>query len=395
MGKPILSGPVWCVALGAVLIGACGDGPAQPSASLRVGAIWIAVTTTGSDPDPDGYLFQVDSGPAAAILPNQSVAWYGPEGDHTVVLSSVAPNCTVRQGNARTVRVTAGTRGDQGVAALFDVTCARTEKIGFTEVVEDFYYGPTLQVVVMHADGSNRIVAGSGEGPSWAPDGSRLVFRKTACYITCTGQGLHVVDPVFPHAGPTQLTSDRSDRDPDWSPDGRTIAFAREGALFRINRDGSDSTSLFSPLPSIAIAEPDWSPDGTRLVFSCEVEIGNRDICAVNADGTGFQRLTSDPERDSHPAWRPDGAAIVFTTSRYTPTINLAIMNPDGSGITRLLEGREAAWSPDGGRMVYVVHACPSGGTACAVAGLAIADSDGTGAFQVSYGTHREPAWRP
>ncbi len=393
MRSLFLHPPGWMVAAALAFLG-CGGGPVESAADPHVGAIWITVTTLGADPDLDGYLVQVDNGPSRVVLANQSLAWEGLEGDHTVVVSGLANNCTVANGDTRTVRVVAGTRGAQGVAAAFEITCTRVQKIAFTEAILDFYYGTTLRLVVIHADGSEGTYYDFGDGASWAPDGSRLVFRRAFCFGTCVGSGLFTADLDRPPGTATQLTSNEFDRDPDWSPDGRTIAFAHEGALYRINRDGTGDAVLFRPTPGISIAEPDWSPDGTRLVFSCQVEIANRDICMVNAGGTGFQRLTSGPEQDSHPAWRPDGGAIAFTTNRYSPTLDIAVMGPDGSGVTRLLDGREAAWSPDGTKLVFVEHACPPGRT-CTITGIAIANADGTGRSRITDGVHHEPAWRP
>jgi Tol biopolymer transport system component len=53
---------------------------------------------------------------------------------------------------------------------------------------------------------------------------------------------------------------------------------------------------------------PTWSPDGSRIAFSCVVESPNRDICAINADGTEFVRLTSAPENEYLAAWSPSGS---------------------------------------------------------------------------------------
>jgi hypothetical protein len=85
-----------------------------------VGVLRITTTTTGSDQDANGYAFAVDGGAnqpigtnTAASLDNISV------GSHTVVLSNVAPNCTVADGASRDVNVSPG--GTTTVA--FSVTC--------------------------------------------------------------------------------------------------------------------------------------------------------------------------------------------------------------------------------------------------------------------------------
>ena len=53
-----------------------------------------------------------------------------------------------------------------------------------------------------------------------------------------------------------------------------------------------------------------WSPDGQKIVFDQDDE-----IWIMNADGSGQERLTSDPGLDSGLAWLPDGRAIAFARS--------------------------------------------------------------------------------
>ena len=43
---------------------------------------------------------------------------------------------------------------------------------------------------------------------------------------------------------------------------------------------------------------------------------GGGDIYVTNADGSGRQRLTTNPGPDSDPAWSPDGRKIAFVSGR-------------------------------------------------------------------------------
>ena len=83
----------------------------------------ITTTTTGVEPDPDGYMLQVDAGEpraigAGATLQIPDVA----PGNHAILLAGVAPNCTVQEENPHTVTLAAG----QTAAVSFAVTCAAT-----------------------------------------------------------------------------------------------------------------------------------------------------------------------------------------------------------------------------------------------------------------------------
>jgi TolB protein len=202
-------------------------------------------------------------------------------------------------------------------------------------------------------------------------------------------------------SGLTRLTSDpAADTDPVWSPDGSKIAFSsnRDGTdgLYLMNRDGSGVSKVTTGIGGF---HPTWSPDGTRIAFECHVDVGNRDICVINSDGTGLVRLTSDAGADYGAAWKPDGSQILFVTTRFGNTV-LALMNPDGTGVTSLFSDPYAdfvdqpAWSPTGAKIALheVITGCSSSGCYSYDA-ISVANADGTGSGVVAYGI--SPAWRP
>src|SRR2546426_442345 len=109
---------------------ACNDsqGP-QPDAALLplplpgLATLAVSTSTSGSNLDPDGYTVTVDGGPSQSIGANGVATFVGlAAGDHTVVLSGVAGNCTPSGGTSRTVDVPAG-----GTASTsFAVSCVAT-----------------------------------------------------------------------------------------------------------------------------------------------------------------------------------------------------------------------------------------------------------------------------
>jgi dipeptidyl aminopeptidase/acylaminoacyl peptidase len=112
--------------------------------------------------------------------------------------------------------------------------------------------------------------------------------------------------------------------------------------------------------------------NGQTVVF-ISTRDGNREVYAMQADGTGAVRLTESPEDESFPAWAPGAGAIAFERDvddeRQIFTLNLADgtvaqlttegdnirprYSPDGRqiGFTSLRDGDPAIWvmAADGG----------------------------------------------
>src|SRR3989442_12399510 len=113
---------------------ACNDsqGP-QPDAALLplplpgLATLAVSTSTSGSNLDPDGYTVTVDGGRSQSIGANGVATFVGlAAGDHTVLLSGVAQNCTVSGANPRTVSLIAGLVGATG----FSLSCAAQPTTG-------------------------------------------------------------------------------------------------------------------------------------------------------------------------------------------------------------------------------------------------------------------------
>src|SRR6266700_5271958 len=88
---------------------ACNDsqGP-KPDALLLplpgLATLAVSTSTSGSDLDPDGYTVTVDGSVSQSIGTNGLATFIGlAVGNHTVLLSRVARNCTFSGSNPRTV----------------------------------------------------------------------------------------------------------------------------------------------------------------------------------------------------------------------------------------------------------------------------------------------------
>jgi hypothetical protein len=68
------------------------------------GTLQVTTSTGGAEPDPDGYVVQVDGGPEQAIGASGTLQLVNVDaGTHVVQLSGVAANCSVGGDNPRTV----------------------------------------------------------------------------------------------------------------------------------------------------------------------------------------------------------------------------------------------------------------------------------------------------
>jgi len=142
-----------------------------------------------------------------------------------------------------------------------------------------------------------------------------------------------------------------------------TETFRQHYRIELINTDGSGHRVLVD-----MASEPSFSPDGRQVVFYSWP--GGLEV--MNLDGSNRHRIVHDVEA-AFPAWSPDGKYIAFHSVRgRSSRFNIYIVNADGTGERMLVDGEQAAWSPDSSRLVY--KGCE--GSQC---GLMIINADGTG----------------
>jgi Tol biopolymer transport system component len=244
--------------------------------------------------------------------------------------------------------------------------------------------------------------------PTWAPDGRRLAFRSDR-------EGNDEVY-VMNADGSRQRNLTRnpaSDYSPAWSPDGRRIAFATGRAdptgndVWLMGADGSDPRPL---VHQDGIDEyPVWSPDGSRLAFGCTLgrtlpsQVGDFEVCVVNADGSGLRRVTDAAGISGAGGWSPDGRRIVLASSRdqdpdgVSSCGDLFVIDADGSDLTRLTQGLASdcgpSFTPDGRHILFSSdRADPGGGS-----DLYAMNPDGSAVTRLTHADseEQEPAFTP
>jgi TolB protein len=147
-------------------------------------------------------------------------------------------------------------------------------------------------------------------------------------------------------------------RHPSFAPDGSRVVFTLSDVggqqIASVNPPGQDLRKLAESAG--LSAWPSFSPDGRRIAFASSRQ-GDFQVYVMNADGGDVRRLTRGPGMSVRPAWSPDGRRIAFTSNRGG-RYAVFVMNADGSGQRRVAESSDrddfAAWHPDGRHLVIV-----------------------------------------
>jgi TolB protein len=101
---------------------------------------------------------------------------------------------------------------------------------------------------------------------------------------------------------------------------------------------------------------PSYSADGKWVVYTQE-RGGLSDIYRIHPDGSGLERLTSDPAFDDQGALSPDGRSLAFISTRGSGAANLWLLDLTTKKYSSLTSGQSGnfrpAWSPDGAWIAF------------------------------------------
>lgn len=174
---------------------------------------------------------------------------------------------------------------------------------------------------------NNRLVVPGGVYPVFSPGGDRLAANG--------GEDIWVFTTDAKDFRP--LTRGEY---PDWSPISDEIVHrgCRGGdcGLWIIDANSKDPNAKQRLTTGGSDGQPAWSPDGKRIVYISK-EDGNFEIYVINKDGSGKQRLTTEPASDGLPTWSPDGKWIAFRSDRGG-TWAIYAMRPDGSDLRKITD---------------------------------------------------------
>ena len=199
-----------------------------------------------------------------------------------------------------------------------------------------------------------------GRSPAWSPDGSAIAFLS--------GTSLWIDDPA---ASPTELVAAGSGlrNPPRWSPCGDFIVYAStQGAPYDfalwICDPGTGSTKPIHPGVG-GERGPVWFAGCDSILYH-HLALNERDEIVTDffaMTGAGLDsRLILHTDQDARsPDLSPDAGFLSFHVPDRVWGFRIAIFDRGSGEYVRgpAGSGREASWSPDGRRIVYV---CPAPG---------------------------------
>jgi len=384
----------------------------QVTCGAATGSIQVTTATSGIDLDPNGYAMQIDGGSLRLLLGAGTVTIDGlAGGDHSVVLSGAAGNCTVGGDNPRVLHVITGGAARDTARTLFQVTCvAVTGSIEVKAATTGVDFTPTGYTVLIDVgslaplpvngaatigglsagDHTVRLV-GSAGNCTITGDNPRAVHVTTGGVTRDTARTTFSVSCVAA-TGSIQVTTATAGMDLD--PDGYTVLLDN-GQQRPLGDNGTTviegvsagdhSVILFGAVGNCALAGNNprtvhvTTGGSTRdtvrttfqltcvrvekIAFQSGASVDQAIIAVAYADGSNTVTLA----RGTGPSWSPDGTKIAFAAidyycdyyyyDCYYYPVGLAVMSADGSGLvflTNEASDAQPTWSPDGTRIAFI-----------------------------------------
>jgi dipeptidyl aminopeptidase/acylaminoacyl peptidase len=118
-------------------------------------------------------------------------------------------------------------------------------------------------------------------------------------------------------------------------------------------------TSIAALLSAPGIAQATFPGVNGKLAVQVSGPPLEYAIATVNPDGSGFELLTTDSEQAFQPAWSPDGGRLAFVVGRPFRDDAIFVMDASGGNRIQLTGGSNSMfesgprWSPDGAKLSF------------------------------------------
>jgi Tol biopolymer transport system component len=221
---------------------------------------------------------------------------------------------------------------------------------------------------IYYASGS-RGPRGPIRAAAWSPDGKRVVFHRRSTPTLPPLVKMFSANPNY--------ELNLSGMLPAFSPSGKQyLSMARAPganvAALKVNTPETGRSDVLYQDKTRNAFVGGWSPRGDKVVFALggfaaffdgfhseflkpgdRVE-GGAQIAIVNADGSGFQELTSGEDNNAFPSYSPDGNRLVFRSFGKNGQ-GLRIMNLEARTVTSLTSDYDnfPLWSPRGDLIMF------------------------------------------
>ncbi len=203
---------------------------------------------------------------------------------------------------------------------------------------------------------------------SWSPDGQQVVFQRV---IDVPRIGLKPTYTANPKYSLSLTASPLPAFDSSGASFISTSSAVGAAGLMITNAATGQSKMLYQE-KNRGVLAPQWSPAGDKIVFGIgpfgaffhafnELFLkpadridGGGQIAIINADGSGYQELTSGASNSSFPSFSPDGKRLVYREFDKD-SYGLRILNLESRAISKLTDQYDnfPLWSPRGDLIMF------------------------------------------
>ena len=374
--------PLPLVALAVAATG-CTDTEAPPIDLSLIGSLRVTVSTTGGDPDLDGYAIALDGAVRDSARANEVVVVPEmPVGLYDVQLTGVAENCAVTGGSQRSVTVT---DGDTSQVA-FPVTCNATG-VRVTATTTGIELDPNGYR--MSLDGGPDTALRNVVTLTRMSAGSHTVaLSDLAANCTVSGENPRTVTVQVGQvvAVPFQIACLAATGVLEVAVVTSGVDYDLDGYVVQVDSVGPWANISVNVVRTIErLAAGSRSVALLRVASNCQVAGDNPRVLAVTAGGS-----TWDTVRASFAVTCAATERIAFARGGW-----ITVANADGSTMIGVAEGNEPSWSPDGTTLAFSRVGYCDDYYGCFDGGVYVTQADGSGIARLtSESSDTDAAWR-